>query len=212
MATPHVKRIKNELNKYDFYPTPYESTLSFLHAEFDGIPIPNFLEPAVGEGHIIKAIEFYSKERNEKTNCLGFDIRRDDGVVGTKGIDFLEWQDGDVMSERCIITNPPYILAQEFVEKAKQVNTTKICLFLKLQFLETLKRVSLFTDEKFPLTRIYINSSRVSCDMNKTGSIIFAWFVWEKRPLNCPPHVHFLNPKLYTEEGNKIRTNNISLF
>lgn len=196
---------QKELNKYDFYPTPYESTLSFLHAEFDGEIIPNFLEPASGEGHIIKAIEFYCQERDTKMNCTAFDIRTDEQVAGIKGIDFLEWQDGDVMSERCIITNPPYILAQEFVTKAKQINTTKICLFLKLQFLETLKRVSLFTDEKFPLTKVYINSSRVSCDMNKTGSIIFAWFVWEKRPLYCPPHIYFLNPKLYEEEANKIR-------
>ena len=48
MGTAFVRRNKTELNPYDFYPTPYESTLAFLHAEFDGQTLPNWLEPACG--------------------------------------------------------------------------------------------------------------------------------------------------------------------
>lgn len=60
----------------------------------------------------------------------------------------------------------------------------KVCMFLKVLFLETQKRKQLFT--KYPPKTIYISSSRINCAKNgdfKTynqSAIAYAWFVWVK--------------------------------
>lgn len=209
MGMSFVRRNYNSNNPYDFYPTPYETTLAFLHAEFDGEPLPKWNEPACGDGHICRAIEYYMKYSPTIFDCLAFDIREDIKCpIGVKNTDFFELDRLD--AERVIITNPPYNRAKEFVEHAKTMPTKKICMLLKLSFLETLKRQALFEDKNFPLTKVYINSSRVSCNLNKTGSIIFAWFVWERRPKYCQPHIYFLNPQLYTEEAEIMRKDDLN--
>lgn len=61
----------------------------------------------------------------------------------------------------------------------------KVCMFLKIQFLEGIKRRQLF--EKWPPKVIYVSSSRMRCAMNgdfekyaKSNAICYAWYVWEK--------------------------------
>ena len=58
-------------------------------------------------------------------------------------------------------------------------------MFLKIQFLEGVKRRKLF--EKWPPKVIYVSSSRMRCAMNgdfekyaKSNAICYAWYVWEK--------------------------------
>ena len=85
-----------------------------------------------------------------------------------------------------IITNPPYRYAEEFVTHAL-TNTevgNKVCMFLRLNFLESKGRKKLF--ETFPPIRVWVSSSRIQCAKNadfskyKGGSAsAFAWFVWE---------------------------------
>ena len=96
-------------------------------------------EPACGEGHISKVMEQH-----------GHFVRSTDLVdrgFGEGGIDFLmQWERwyGD------IVTNPPYKLAQEFVETAMELiaDGRKVAMFLKLTFLEGQARQALFT--KYP--------------------------------------------------------------
>ena len=86
-----------------------------------------------------------------------------------------------------IITNPPFSLAQLFVEAAMRLlkSGRKLALLLRLQFLESKKRKLLF--EKFPPKKIWVFSGRLprmhqfGWKGNKGGSILaFAWFIWEK--------------------------------
>lgn len=92
-------------------------------------------------------------------------------------------EDGD------IVTNPPYKYAKEFVEKALELIPVgnKVCMFLKLQFMEGKARKLLF--EKYPPKTIYISSSRLLCAKNgdfdgmRAGggsAVAYAWYVWEK--------------------------------
>ena len=133
----------------------------------------NIYEPACGQGHISKVLEAH-----------GFNVKSTDLIdrgYGVGGIDFLKYQDtfdGD------IVTNPPYSLAQEFVEHALQVVSDghKVCMFLKVQFLEGKSRKKLFTET--PPRRVWVSSSRIACIKNGTEvcSAIqaYAWYVWEK--------------------------------
>ena len=100
-----------------------------------------------------------------------------------------------------IITNPPYSLAQEFLEKSMSIlnNNGKIAMFLKIQFLEGTKRRELF--KKYPPKYIYVFSKRQnpwrngsSVDENGkpwSSTMCFAWFIWEKG-FNGEPIIRWL--------------------
>jgi len=80
-----------------------------------------------------------------------------------------------------IITNPPYVIAQDFIEKAKIQATNKIAMLLKLNFLEGIGRYQMFKDKFFPLKCVYIFCKRVSFEnKGSSGMLAYAWYVWEK--------------------------------
>lgn len=139
---------------------------------------PVIWEPACGEGHISKVLQAHGHE------VISTDLIYR-GFGDPEPLDFLKETldgfDGD------IITNPPYSLAQDFVQTA--IDTVKlgrkVAMFLKIQFLEGKKRFALF--EKSPPRTVYVSRSRVRCGTNgnfdeyKNGSTLcYAWFVWEK--------------------------------
>lgn len=119
----------------------------------------------------------------------GYDVRSSDlyDRCGNEVFDFLctdntHW-DGN------IITNPPYKYALDFVYKALRIvpDGKKVCMFLKIQFLEGKARRELFRTH--PPKVVYVSSSRLLCAPNgdfeqtrKNGgsAVAYAWFVWEK--------------------------------
>ena len=156
----------------DYYATEPKAGELLLEVEPD---LNNIWECACGEGHLAKV--FNNAGILGKATDL---INRGYGDVE----DFLAstepYYNGD------IVTNPPYKFAQEFVEQAlHRVDTgRKVCMFLKVLFLETQKRKQLFI--KHPPKTIYISSSRINCAKNgdfKTynqSAIAYAWYVWIK--------------------------------
>lgn len=90
-----------------------------------------------------------------------------DRGYGKSGVDFLKCTtpfNGD------IITNPPYKYAQEFVEHALELipNGHKVAMFLKLTFLESKNRRSLF--ESNP--PVLYMSHRADCSAQKVETSI----------------------------------------
>ena len=84
---------------------------------------------------------------------------------------------------------PTYKYAIDFVYKALQIvpEGKKVCMFLKIQFLEGKARRKLFRSH--PPKVVYVSSSRLLCAPNgdfehatKNGgsAVAYAWFVWEK--------------------------------
>ena len=160
----------------DYYATePRAAELLLENESFDG-PI---WECACGEKHL----------SNVFTNWGGYDVRSSDlyDRCGNEVFDFLSIEnthwDGN------IITNPPYKFALDFVYKALQIvpDGKKVCMFLKIQFLEGKARRELFCSH--PPKVVYVSSSRLLCAPNgdfehatKNGgsAVAYAWFVWEK--------------------------------
>jgi hypothetical protein len=173
-VNPNTKRAQSIVGtsagrpEHDFYPTPPEATLALLSKEtFEG-PI---WEPACGDGAISKVLE-------EHGHIVWSSDLIDRGY-GKAPHDFLT-------STRVavdIVTNPPFTLAQQFVEKALTCTTGKVAMLCKLVFLEGQKRKSFF--ETTPLARVHVFSKRVNFyregDKGKLGTsmMAFAWFVWE---------------------------------
>src|SRR5690554_4019931 len=122
------KRVKN-----DFYATPPEATKAILDKE---ILKGSILEPACGQGHISKILkQYYSNSEIISTDL----IHRN---YGQGGIDFLTY-DYDRKFDN-IITNPPFALAQEFIERGLELANKKVIIFAKIQLLESDKRYKLF--------------------------------------------------------------------
>ena len=165
----------------DYYATPYQATEMLLdEVKFNG----NFLEPCVGGGHIVDVIKKYYPDE-----CVyGVDLV-DRGYPNTLVTDFLKH---DFLGQKFdnVVTNPPYSLAQEFLEKSMEVvnDGGKIAMFLKIQFLEGAKRREMF--KKYPPKYIYVFSKRQNPWRNGSpvdekgkpwsSTMCFAWFVWEK--------------------------------
>lgn len=131
------------------------------------------------------------------TGCLSERLKQYcHGVVSTDVIDrgYGQVQDFLLAKEMpsgcsCIITNPPYKLATEFILHALSLlpDGGKCIMFLKTTFLEGEKRHRLLFS-KYPPQRILQFSKRVLCaknaefqKMRKVGSAVsYAWFVLEK--------------------------------
>jgi hypothetical protein len=164
---------KAEREENDFYATNPKALGLFLK-ENSTILSSNIWECACGEGHLSDKLKEWNF--NVKSSDL---INRGYGEVQ----DFLKFQ-GEWSGD--ILTNPPFKLAEKFVEKAMSIlgDGKKLVLFLKIQFLEGQNRYKLF--KKYPLKCVYVHSSRQQCcknaDFDKYNATTqcYAWFVWEK--------------------------------
>lgn len=156
----------------DFYATPPSATEALLRVEsFDG-PI---WEPACGDGAICKVL----KERGHVVQATDLVDRG----YGASGIDFLmEYKPHGPH----VVTNPPFKLATQFVQKALQLTTGKVAMLLKVGFLEGVERAPIFDAE--PFARLWVFRRRQSFLKNGThgiemegrgGMIAYGWFVWE---------------------------------
>jgi hypothetical protein len=171
-VNPNAKR-----QKEDFYATHPKALSLFLEKiKEDGFAIKGSIwECACGMGHL-----------SEELKRWGFKVKSSDLIDRGYGdvLDFL--QQGGAMGMYSILTNPPFKLAEEFVEKGMQLigEGYHLCLFLKIQFLEGQKRKLLFN--KYPPKYVYVHSSRQLCckdgDFHKYTSTTqcYAWYVWEK--------------------------------
>ena len=153
----------------------------------------HILEPCVGQGHIANVIE-------NKFNCkvTGIDIV-DRGFPNTIVGDYLQWETDTKFDN--IISNPPYSLGGEFVEKSIELlnKNGKLAMFLKIQFLEGGKRKELF--KKYPPKYIYVFRNRMATWNNGepldpdgkrwATTMCHAWYVWEKDS-NSEPVIRWL--------------------
>lgn len=164
----------DEREVHDYYATEPKAGELLLSIEEFTSPI---WECACGEGHLSKVFEKAGyKVRSSDLIDRGYG----EGCVDFLGIDIQEW-DGD------IITNPPYIYAQEFIEKALSIipEGRKVAMFMKLLFLEGKARKQLFM--KYPPKTVWVSSSRMLCTKNGifikglgSSAVAYAWFIWVK--------------------------------
>ena len=169
-ASNHVAHDRAE---YDYYATDPKAAELLLEVEPN---LDNIWECACGEGHLAKV--FAKAGKLSKATDL---INRG---YGDEFYNFLipnaYFWNGD------IVTNPPYKYALEFVKQAIKVVAweRKVCMFLKLTFLEGKARKEFF--KQYPPKTVYVCSGRIKCALNgdfeSTGqsAACYAWFVWEK--------------------------------
>ena len=154
--------------KSDFYETPYTLTRKFLEVE-NFNKDQSICEPACGGGAITKVIKEYWND-----NLI---------TAYDKETNFL-W---DYNEYNYIITNPPFSLAFEFIQKAKQLAKSKFALLLPLYYLHGKKRYDeIFSDRTYGLEKIYVftrspmlGETLREDGKHNTGMMPYAWYVWK---------------------------------
>lgn len=174
-----------ERQKDDYYATEPKAAKLLLEVEPS---LNNIWECACGEGHLAEVFRKAGK-LNLATDLINRGYG--DGIRN-----FLDKNIGGYIGD--IVTNPPYKFAKEFVEKALEIVSegAKVCMFLKVTFLEGKARKELF--KKYPPKTIYVCSGRINCAKNgefekySSSAVAYAWFVWEKG-YKCKPTVEWIN-------------------
>lgn len=162
----------------DFYATPKCAVDSLLAIERKWLPRGTIWEPACGDGAIVMPLRA-AGWKVEATDLI--DRGCPDSLAG---LDFVR----DGRSPRNIagvITNPPFKLAKEFVDRAL-MDAPYVAMLLRLSFLEGGKRHFWF--EHGSLARVHVSSRRLPM-MHRDGwagpkagsAVCHAWFVWDKR-------------------------------
>lgn len=171
----------------DFYATDPQTLKAFLH-EFwkDNTIEGDILEPACGQGHISKTL----KELLPNYNITSTDLI--DRGYGQGGIDFLTHDYGRTFGT--VITNPPFSLAKEFIEKSLTISDKYVIMLCKIQLLEGVKRQELF--KTTPLKYVYVHTTRQATwkggqALDNNGkkwatTMCLAWFVWDKEYVGEP--------------------------
>jgi hypothetical protein len=183
-------------NKSDFYQTPKLMTQALLDTGiFSGIS--SVLEPACGQHAITNVL--YPKFQI---------IQYYDLYIGDRRMDFRD----EARQFDCIITNPPYKLANEFILKAQTVATRMFAMLLPLNYLQGQKRYEeIFTSTKrmyklkhvFVFTRMPMLSDTVRADGKyKTGMQAYCWYVWVNG-YQGHPVIDWLDSKEHIVKGNE---------
>lgn len=143
----------------------------------------SYLEPCAGEGHLSKRI--IKLVPDAQVDSIDITDRGLDGVIVA---DFLEYETDKRYDY--LITNPPYSLGKEFVEKGLTLlkDGGKMAMFMKIQFLEGEKRKVLYKNN--PPKYVYVFTKRMGTfrngsEVDEKGkpwatTVCYAWFVWEK--------------------------------
>jgi hypothetical protein len=177
---PTLKRFA-DLDGPDFYPTPDWATGALIDNEcFEG----RIWEPACGDGTMVRVL----RETGRPVDASDLFNRG----YGEIGVDFLK----ESRTVENIITNPPFNSAEGFVEAGLRQATHKLCLLLRLAFLEGANRQrTIFA--RMPPARVWVFSERITfypagAIVKGSGTTAYAWFVWDKKSGNRATELKWL--------------------
>ena len=168
----------------EFYPTPEWVTRRLLENSF----LPKrgvWLEPAVGDGAIMRVVREHYPNVTWHTN----DIRPESLLHASMNRttthytgDFLKLAPCVKEKYDCIITNPPFSLALEFV-KASLPIANNVLMLLRLGFLESTSRNAWIRRNMPDFIYVLPNRQGGTSD-GKTDVFTYAWFHWKPVWLN----------------------------
>lgn len=153
-------------------------------------------EPACGEDHMVKALFEYFAE------VIGTDVHD----YGHEAVhDFLMPYLPKIVQARpgphFIITNPPFRLAQPFIERALEVASQGVAMLVRSSFMEGVGRYREVFSSRPPLIiapfaeRVPMVKGRL--DRSASSATSYAWFVWpgrEFRRTDCATRVRWIPP------------------
>lgn len=168
-------------NPYDFYRTPWEVTQALTDAL--QLTKKTIWEPACGDGDMANILI------ENGNHVIGTELRQTG--YGQSGVDFLT---ANFIECDWIITNPPFNLAVQFIERCIEFERP-FAMLLKSQYWHSIRRLSLFQQHTpshvFPLTwrpDFHFGAKGGSPTME------CAWTVWDRVPSNVTQYVPLVKP------------------
>lgn len=161
----------------DFFPTPPWATRALCEYVLGGrefLITQSVLEPACGQGHMARPLEEFFNE------VIASDIE-DYGFGDVQDFLKLEYETGII---DWVITNPPFNLAEEFINKALRIAVAGVAMLTRTTFLESVGRYNrLFA--KTPPSIVAPFTERVPMlkgrlDQNASSATSYSWLVWIK--------------------------------
>jgi hypothetical protein len=161
----------------DDFPTPPWATRGFMeHVIQECGPFSKMscLEPACGAGHMAKVLkEYFGEVRASDAFQYGYGALRNYLDVPYEA-NAVDW----------VITNPPFRLAEDFVQRSLLVARKGVAILARTVFIESVGRYrNIF--EKTPPTKFAQYTERVPMvrgrlDRKASTATGYAWLVWEK--------------------------------
>jgi hypothetical protein len=168
-------------NSLDDFPTPPWATRALLEhvvVSKSNLSSMTCLEPACGRGHMSVALAHYFRE------IASFDVF-DYGFGGTA--DFLKAKYSE-HSFDWVITNPPFRLGEEFIDRAMKIARHGVAMLTRTVFIESVGRYERLFQSN-PPSRVAQFTERVPMvkgriDKKASTATGYAWLVWEKDQLS----------------------------
>lgn len=166
----------------DDFPTPPWATRSLLEYVIgtEEVGTLSCLEPACGEGHMVKVLKEYFCE-------VHYADAYDYGLGPVR--DFLSYP-YEKNSVDWVITNPPFRLAEQFVERSLDVARVGVAVLVRTVFLESVGRYNRLFKHNPPsmfaqfVERVPMVKGRL--DEKATTATGYAWLVWEHSTRSDP--------------------------
>jgi len=170
-----VNRAPLSERRDDLYDTPPEAVYALLRVE--GLP-QRIWEPACGIGNIVKVL------RDVGYEVIATDLNARGCPDSMSRVDFLFPLVVPQIEVDCILTNPPFQLAEQFVVAALE-RAPLVVMLLRWAFYESDKRTNIL--EGAGLARIHCFANRLPM-MHRAGwegrkansGMAFAWYIWQR--------------------------------
>jgi hypothetical protein len=173
LAVSSTKRGR-ERNRADNYPTPAWCVKRLVEAV--RLPAGDWLEPCAGDGAIIDAINIPGVKW-DALEIRKIPVRRleQNPNVAAVHCNALEFLQDETLHYSVAISNPPFSLAQQFIDICLQ-RANHVVMLLRLNYLSSEKRHEFMTHTR---PDVYVLPNRPSfVGGGKTDSIEYAWFHW----------------------------------
>lgn len=143
-------------------------------------------EPAANRGHMVKPLrEYFGAVEGSDIHDYGAGFPVQDYLFGADPFGVVDWT----------ITNPPFRLAQEFIQQARNISRAGVAVIVRSAFLEGVKRYrDLFaaappTDVLQFTERVVMHKGKLSA--KGSTATAYCWLVWRTDPPIPVPRSRF---------------------
>lgn len=190
-STAVMQRRVEAHDSLDDFPTPPWATRAlceWLAARGEVLSEYNVREPAANRGHMLKPLSEYFR-RVEASDAHDYG-------VGYPVRDYLFGQEPEPV--HYTITNPPFRLAEQFIERMARTSEFGFAVILRSAFLESIGRYERMFSINPPshvlqfTERVVMHKGRLSSD--GTTATAYAWLVWLDDRDDCDTTLEWIAP------------------
>lgn len=179
-STAVMQRRAEAHDSLDDFPTPPWATRALCEWLRDGYPTEplgqrSCREPASNRGHMAKVLsEYFAAVDASDVHDYGAGFPVRDFLFGP--LDAVDWT----------ITNPPFRLAEEFIERALATSRVGVAMIVRAAFLEGVGRHARLYSQNPPdyvlqfAERVVMHKGRLAPEGSTATA--YAWLVWFPRP------------------------------